>query len=66
MDSATVFLRHIESRKVIKLHFWEANMQDMTETKIVRKIYCNKVMYSLMYVVTVCLIDIPYGTKTLQ
>ena len=47
MDSATVFLRHIESRKIIKLNIWEADMQDMTQTKIVCKIHCDEVMYSL-------------------
>ena len=46
MDSATVVLKHIESEKIMKLNFWEANMQDMTQTKIVCKIYCNKAMYS--------------------
>ena len=43
MDSATVFLNHIESKKIMKLNFWEANMQDMTPTKIVCKINYNKV-----------------------
>ena len=53
MDSATVVLKHIESEKIVQLNFWEANMQDMTQTKIVCKIYCNKAMYSHMYFVLV-------------
>ena len=49
MDSATVFLKHIESKKIMKLNFWEANMQDMTPTKIVCKINYNKVANSFAY-----------------